>query len=203
MQPQNKILKDYVKLRQLYESGVVFTAFDTETTALSPNEGRIIEIGAVKFNKDGIISTYSKLFNPHIFIPQFIEDLTHISNEMVKDCPLIENELPDFMDFISNTILIGHNVQFDLNWLNAECINSNLHPSTNKAIDSLQYSIWAMPELEKHKLEFLADYFKIDKGSSHRAFDDANTCMELFKRLIYTKRPSRKMIKKLNAQKKA
>ena len=81
---------------------------------------------------------------------------------------------------INNTILIAHNAQFDLNFLNAECEKSGLESTKNKVIDTLQYSKWAFPDLEKHKLDFLADYFKINKGSSHRAFDDAETCRQLF-----------------------
>ena len=60
----------------------------------------------------------------------------------------------------------------------------NLRATKNPTIDTLQYSYFKLPKLEKHKLDYLADYFKINKGSSHRAFDDANTCMELFKILV-------------------
>ena len=180
MKRQNKILKDFRKLHLLYEEGAIFTAFDTETTGLSPTNCRIIEIGAIKFSKEGIIQKYSQLFNPQCEIPYFISQLTHINQDMVDCCKTINCHLPDFLDMINNTNLIAHNAQFDLNFLNAECEKSGLESTKNKVIDTLQYSKWAFPDLEKHKLDFLADYFKINKGSSHRAFDDAETCRQLF-----------------------
>ena len=180
MKHQNKILKDFKKLHILYEEGAVFTVFDTETTGLSPSNCRIIEIGAIKFSKDGIIDTFSQLFNPECLIPWHISQLTHIDQQMVSCCKPICYYLPDFLKMIEDTILIAHNAQFDLNFLNSECEKAELPTTKNKVIDTLQYSKWAFPELEKHKLDFLADYFKIDKGSSHRALDDAETCRQLF-----------------------
>ena len=60
MQHPNKKITDLRRLRKLYEEGAVFTAFDTETSGISPTNSRIIEIGAVQFTKDGIISKWSK-----------------------------------------------------------------------------------------------------------------------------------------------
>lgn len=180
MQHQNKFFKEYKKLHLLYEEGAVFTAFDTETTALSPSSGRVIEIGAVKFNNDGIIDTFNTLINPESLIPPFITGLTHITQDMVKNSPVMKSILPEFLVFITDTVLIAHNAQFDLNFINAECTWADLPPARNKVIDTLQYSKWAFPEAEKHKLDFLADYLKLKKGSSHRAFDDADTCRQLF-----------------------
>jgi len=180
MQHLNKILKDYKKLHLLYNSGAVFTAFDTETTGISPSNSRIIEIGAVTFNKDGIISTWNQLFNPGIPIPPFITGLTHISDSMVQDCPRIEECLPYFVSLISDNCLIAHNAQFDLNFINSELEWAGMTPTKNRTIDTLRYSQWAYPELPKHKLDYLADTLKINKGTSHRALDDALTCMNLF-----------------------
>ena len=182
---QNKILKDFNKLHRLYENGAVFTAFDTETTGLSPTNGRIIEMGAVKFSKNGIISKWNHLFNPEMLIPDFIVKLTHISNDMVYNCKKISFYLPSFLELIKNTILIAHNAQFDLNFLNAECEWANFTPTHNKVIDTLQFSQHVFPNLEKHKLEYLADYFNFEKKISHRAFDDADTCRQLFLKCLY------------------
>lgn len=177
---QNRILKDFKKLHHLYFDGEVFVAFDTETTSLSSKTGNIIEIGAVSFDKNGIISTWNSLFNPGYHIPPEITNLTHITDEMVFNSPKIESKLQNFMQFIDNHILIAHNAMFDLKFLNKELRNSGMKESSNKVIDTLMYSKWAYPTLPKHKLNFLADYFNFDKGQSHRATDDAFTCMQLF-----------------------
>ncbi|MCR5436516.1 MAG: 3'-5' exonuclease [Treponema sp.] len=180
MQHPNRILKDFKKMHLLYEAGAVFTAIDTETTSITPKNGRIMEIGAVKFDKDGIISTFNQLFNPQCIIPPFVSQLTGITQRMVITSPLISEKLPDFIKMIENTILIAHNAQFDLNFINAECIRFELEPTGNKAIDTLQFSRWFYPSMEKHKLDYLAQQLKIDSGHSHRTYDDANACMHLF-----------------------
>lgn len=185
MQHPNKLLKDYKKLHRFYENGAVFTAFDTETTDISPTNGRIMEIGAVKFSKDdGIIGTWHHLFNPECEIPPFISQLTHITQDMVENEPLIAQELPSFLEFIGDSILIAHNAQFDLNFLVSECEKAGLEVPANKAIDTLQYSRFTYPTFERHKLGFLAEALSIDPGNAHRADDDARVCMELFKNLV-------------------
>lgn len=177
---QNKKITDLKMVLRLFDKGVPFIAFDTETTSLSPNTGRIIEIGAVKFNKDGPISFFSQLINPQTIIPPFITELTGITTKMTILQPSMYKVLPSFLDFIEDTTLIAHNAQFDMNFLNAECIKCNMNPTKNKFIDTLIISNRCFPELEKHKLDFLADNLNLDKGNSHRALDDAKTCYELF-----------------------
>lgn len=184
MQHPNKKLTDYRRLYKLYNEGAIFTAFDTETTTITPTTGRIIEIGAVKFSKDGIISNWTNLFYPAQTLSPFIINLTHITQEMVDGADPIQDHIASFLSFIKDTILVAHNAQFDLNFLNAECQTCGYPVTHNKVIDTLQLSRERFPNFSKHKLDFLADAFKIDKGSSHRALDDAKTCMELFKLCI-------------------
>ena len=180
MQHPNKKITDLRRLRRLYEDGAVFTAFDTETTGITPTNSRIIEIGAVRFTKDGILSKWSQLFYPNQILSPFIIELTHITQEMVDAADPINKHLPNFLGIIKDSILVAHNAQFDLNFLNAECENCGMPVTKNYAVDTLLLSRRIFPEAERHKLDFLADMLGIDKGSSHRAFDDAVTCMELF-----------------------
>ena len=184
MQHPNKKITDFRRLYQLYEAGTVFTAFDTETTTITPTTGRIIEIGAIRFNKDGIIKTWNRLFNPGQVLSPFIVDLTHITQDMVDSADHIETHIDFFLDFIKDSVLMAHNAQFDLNFLNAECNHCGYPVTKNKVIDTLELSRWKFPDFKRHKLDYLADTLKINKGSSHRALDDANTCMELFKYCI-------------------
>ena len=187
MQHPNKKITDLRRLRKLYEEGAVFTAFDTETSGITPTTSRIIEIGAVRFTKDGIISKWSKLFDPDQILSPFIINLTHITQEMVDAADPINKHIRDFLNFLGSSIIVAHNAQFDLNFLNAECENCGLPLTKNQAVDTLQLSRILIPEAEYHKLDFLADFLGIDKGSSHRALDDAITCMELFKKCLEKK----------------
>ena len=136
MQPANKFLKDYRKMFRLLKEGKTFTAFDTETTGLSSQNCRIIEIGAVSFNSSGVIKTYNTVINPKTQIPPELVKLTHISDEMVKDKPFIEDILPEFLNFIDSSIIVAHNAQFDLRFLNAELNRSGLDESNFKIDDS-------------------------------------------------------------------
>jgi DNA polymerase III subunit epsilon len=177
---RNKLFRDFRLLSRILDSGTVLTALDTETTGLFPDTGRIIEIGAVRFNKDGILETYNKLVNPGCTISSEVTRINHIDNTMVLSCPPIDVILPTFMDFIGDSILIAHNANFDLDFLNAELLRSNFTRLKNNAIDTLEFSRWAYPKLSKHSLQFLAQAFAIDVKHAHRAEDDARVCMEIF-----------------------
>ena len=104
----NKIIDDFRKLQILLDSGASFIAFDTETTGLKPDTDRIIEIGAVKFDKNGIIDKFETLVNPQKSIPAECTAINHITNEMIKDAPLSKDALKDFVEFIKDGIIIAH-----------------------------------------------------------------------------------------------
>ena len=180
MRHPNKNISDIKRLCKLYNEGAVFTAFDTETSSITPSTGRIIEIGAVKFTKNKIISSWNMIFNPHQILSPFIVNLTHISQQMVDESDVIDLHLKDFIEFTENSIIVAHNAQFDMNFLNSECEKCCLPPVKNKVADTLKLSRLLFSDFASHKLDFLANQFIIDKGSSHRALDDAKTCMELF-----------------------
>lgn len=180
MQLANKVFKDYRKLARFLMDGAVFTAFDTETTGLSAEKDRIIEIGAVQFNSDGILGRFNTLINPQIPIPSFITSLTHISNKMIEEAPLIGNILKDFQQFLGDSIIVGHNVQFDIRFLHAEEKRCGLKESMNMFIDTLGLCRWAYPELGKYKQEEMAKMLGIKAENAHRAWEDAFVCGNIF-----------------------
>lgn len=184
MQQQTNFFRDYRKLALLLQEGATFTAFDTETTGLHCQTCRIIEIGAVKFNADGIIDQFNTLINPQCDIPLECTNINNITNEMVKDSPVINKILPDFLDFIKGTYIVAHNASFDMRFLNAEIERCNLKPINNKVIDTLHMSRWAFPDLKKYKQPILAEMLGIKVTNAHRACDDAFVCGNLFLNMI-------------------
>ena len=180
MLPQNNIFRNYRLLQTLLKDGGVFTCFDTETTGLHPEENNVIEIGAVKFDIDGVLDRFEVLINPGYSIPEKVTKVNHITDEMVSSCPVIADVLPDFLKFIGNSYLIAHNANFDLNFVNAELIRNSMKPMANKTIDTLDLARWAYPQLGKYNLQFLAQKFAINVENAHRADDDARVCMEFF-----------------------
>ncbi len=178
------LLNDYRRMNRLLEGGAVFCALDTETTGLKPAEERIIEIGAVKFDKNGELDRFSTLVNPRILIPQFCQELTGITNKMVFGQKEFKDIARDLLSFLGDSIIIAHNAQFDLRFVNAELERINHEVLFNKAIDTLRFSRWAYPDNEHWTLQFLAEQLKIEVKAAHRAEDDARVCMELFLRCI-------------------
>lgn len=171
-------------MNRLLEGGAVFCALDTETTGLKPAEERIIEIGAVKFDKSGELDRFSTLVNPRILIPQFCQELTGITNKMVFGQKEFKDIAGDLLSFLGDSIIIAHNAQFDLRFVNAELERMNHEVLFNKAIDTLRFSRWSYPENEHWTLQFLARQLEIEVKAAHRAEDDARVCMELFLRCI-------------------
>ena len=188
MPQQNKFFKNYDRLSQFANSEErVFVAFDTETTGLSSERDRVIEIGAVKFTVDREIERFSALINPEMPIPKAASSVNHITDFMVKDCPKIKEILPSFTKFIDGAVLIAHNASFDLNFMNAELERNGFSRLSNTSIDTLQLSRWAFPHFAQHKLQFLAEKLNITVTEAHRATDDAFVCMQLFLRILTEK----------------
>ncbi len=180
----NKFLKDYRRMFRLLDRGGTFVAFDTETTGLNAEECRIIEIGAVKFDRNGVIEKFGTLVDPQTPIPQRITQITNITDSMVHGRPLIGAVLKDFITFIGESILVAHNAQFDLRFLKAECERSGLPAVSNQVVDTLQFSRWTFPELGGYRQTRMAQVLGVKVLSAHRAYDDAEVCGNIFLNLI-------------------
>lgn len=185
------IIKDYKKLPALLAEGAVFCAFDTETTGLSSETDRVIEVGAVKFCMRSrelvVLDTFDQLVNPGFALPSLCSEISHITDDMVRDMPRIEKVLPDFLRFISGSILIAHNAPFDLKFMNAELSRANLPSLSNKCVDTLRMSRTLLPANDHWNLQFLAKQFAVDVHAAHRACDDARVCMEIMLHLLAAK----------------
>ena len=159
-----------------YTEGAVFVAFDLETTGLDPKQDRIVEIGAAKFDKKGLVARFSALINPGIPMPHEAGKVNGISDEMLKGKPAVGEVLPDFLGFIENSILAAHNAPFDCGFVNAHC------DLPNHIADTLVFSREAFPGLRSYSLQNLAAELDIPARNAHRAEDDALLCMEIFLR---------------------
>ena len=169
---------------RLLDEGNTFVALDTETTGLIAEKCRIIEIGAVKFSKTGIVSRFSTLINPKEIIPPQISEITGITASMLEGKPQVSDICDDFIKFLDDTIIVGHNIQFDLRFLKAEFERIGKLPLKNQVIDTLQFARWALPEQKQFKQTVLADLFAIEVKNAHRAFEDAEICGNIFLNLI-------------------
>ncbi|GHU65249.1 DNA polymerase III subunit epsilon [Spirochaetia bacterium] len=179
----------YNEAETLYFGNAIFAAFDLETTGLDAQKDRIVEIGAVKFDRRGLIARFSTLINPGIPMPIEAGRVNNITDSMLKNQPSIDEVLPDFIGFIKNTILIAHNAPFDCGFINAKLKEKRdwtppFSALPNRIIDTLVFSREAFPGRSTYKLGELARDLEIPAGDAHRAADDAGVCMGIFLRCI-------------------
>ncbi|MCI8874051.1 MAG: PolC-type DNA polymerase III [Lachnospiraceae bacterium] len=160
-----------------------YVVFDLETTGFSPVNNRIIEIGAVKVCQGKITDRFSTFVNPQVPIPYKIEELTNIRDDMVLDAPLIEDALPEFLEFCSGAIMVAHNAGFDMSFISKNCERQGL-PCEYTVIDTVALARVLMPQLNRFKLDTVAKALKISLENHHRAVDDAACTAEIFVKFI-------------------
>lgn len=164
-----------------------FTALDLETTGLDPQADMIIEVGAIKVRGGAEKERYHRLVNPGRPIPWIVTDITGITDDMVEGQPTIEEVLPDFLSWLSDDIILGHNVGFDVNFLydNSERIIGK--PFANDYIDTLRLARYLYPEERHNRLSDLIKRFGIAETQTHRALDDVEqtiACYEFMRRRV-------------------
>ena len=161
-----------LKGKSLIEDLNDYTVVDIETTGMNWNFCNILEISALKVRNKQIVDKFSKLINPHEPIPFFIRNLTGITDEMVCNAPELEEVLKDFKNFLNKDIIVGHNVNFDVNFLYDNFLNVLYEPLSNNFVDTLRIARRLLPELKHHKLDNLTDYYNIKARDKHRALND-------------------------------
>ena len=163
-----------------------YVVFDLETTGLSIIEDRITEIGAIKYVNGVEVDNLSILINPEKKIPKYIEEKTHISNEMVEKERPIRDVLPQILDFIKGTILVSHNIEFDYLMLNQALLDNGYEGLTQPGVDTLQISRYLWPSARSHSLEGLSKRLEVsyDTKSAHRAVYDAKVLTSCFSDLL-------------------
>ncbi len=148
--------------------------FDIETTGLNKKYEVIIEIGAVVLKNGEITETFNTFVAPgRILSPEIIR-LTGITDEMLVGAPSQEEALRAFLDFAGNRPLAAHNADFDMGFIAAGCRKYGI-PFFNPSVDSLILAQNLLPDLNKYKLDIVAEYLHLPAFNHHRASDDAAT----------------------------
>ncbi|MDY2762908.1 MAG: PolC-type DNA polymerase III [Faecalimonas umbilicata] len=160
-----------------------FVVFDIETTGFSAAEDRIIEIGAVKITDGAIVDRFSTFVNPEVPIPFEIQQLTHITDDMVLEAPKIEEALPAFLDFVGESALVAHNVGFDVGFIEQNCVRLG-RSRTFTSVDTVGLARVLLPTLSKYKLNIVAKALNISLENHHRAVDDAAATAEIYVKFI-------------------
>ena len=151
-------------------------ALDIESTGFDTSLDQVIEIAAVKFAGDKIIDTFESFINPQIAIPQIITHITGIKDVDVANAPTLESLKTKIEEFIGDAPIVGHNIDFDVNFLRAKGVNM-----PGPLYDTLQLSMILLPGLASYSMDTLGRVLKLDHKNKHRAMTDTVACMKLFR----------------------
>ena len=164
---------------------VPFCVLDLETTGLSPDTEGITEIGAVRYEHGIEVGRFQTLVNPDAPIPPRITIVTGITQAMVIDAPKVGEALPALLEFIGDAVIVGHNVRFDMSFLNAASIRLGYGRLPNRSVDTLRLARrLARKDLRNFKLSSLAAYFGSPVTPNHRALDDTLATAHVFWALL-------------------
>jgi DNA polymerase III subunit epsilon len=164
---------------------VTFCILDLETTGGSARTCEITEIGAVKYRHGDEIGSFQTLVDPGAPIPPSITILTGITHAMVVDAPRIETALPDFLEFIGSAVIVGHNIRFDMSFLNHASERLGYRRIDNATVDTAALARRLVrSEVRNLRLQSLAAHFRSPVTPNHRALADAMATAHVFHGLL-------------------
>lgn len=155
-----------------------YCVLDIETTGLSWQKDKIIEIGILKVRNKEIVERYSQLINPQQNISPFITQLTGIDNQMIEDMPVLSSVQDDILQFLGYDPIIGHNTAFDLNFI-ANHFQINL---SNEYMDTVQFCRKVYPQMPHHRLTDMVEFLGLSTNE-HRSLADCISTYELYEHL--------------------
>lgn len=170
-----------------------YCVLDLETTGFSATTEKITEVGIMKVKNGEVIDEFSCFVNPEKHIPQRVTEVTNITDDMVKDAETIEQVFPKILTFIKDSVLVAHNAPFDMGFLKQNAKNLG-YEFDYTYLDTLSLAKDLFPEYKKYKLGKIAENLGIKVEVAHRALDDVDTTVKVFKVML-------DMLKKRGAQK--
>lgn len=159
-----------------------YVVLDVETTGLKPESDKIIEIGMVKVSGGKPCEEFSSFVNPEMPVPTRISKITGITNEDVASAPLFSSLSGQIASFLGDSLILGHNVGFDLSFLIPALESCGVRPSFT-CLDTCALARKAFPELPNHKLDTLISALSLSECQTHRALDDVYCTLALFNKI--------------------
>ncbi len=154
-------------------SQVTFVVVDVETTGGSPATSSLTEVAAARYRGGQMLGTYQTLVRPDERIPPWITALTGISDAMVTDAPRVGEMLPSLLEFVGGAVLVGHNLRFDLSFLDHALVSTGREPLPNATVDTLALARRLVRDMVPDcKLGTLASSLRLSHQPSHRALTD-------------------------------
>ncbi|MCI8924874.1 MAG: DNA polymerase III subunit epsilon [Lachnospiraceae bacterium] len=161
-----------------------YVVFDLETTGISCYNDQVVEISAVKVSKGQVVEEFTSLVNPKCPIPYRASMVNGITDEMVKDAPAFDKVLADFLGFIGDHVLVGHNIHtFDMKFIYRDCEKFWGKVPENNYVDTLSLARMCLAELGHYKLTDLSEYYGVSTKGAHRALNDCRMNQIIYERL--------------------
>lgn len=170
----------YADIASLPMENLEYVIVDTETTGLNVKRDEIVQIGAVRIVDGKLLEgdSFERLVNPGRPIPKDSIRFHGITDDMVAHAPGIEEMLAEFLDYAGDAVLVGHNIAFDLSFMN----RAGAVP--NPSLDTMLLSIAAFPSRRDHTLDSLSEHFDEIVEDRHTALGDADLTARIFLRLL-------------------
>ena len=180
----SKMANRTYKGQSLIQDIADYTVVDIETTGLSPNRDSIIEISALRVRNSSVGDVFSSLINPGYEIPNFITELTGITNTMLQSAPKIDAVLPQFLEFLGNDVIVGHNVNFDINFLYDNSVELLSKPLSNNFVDTMRIARKLFPDSPHHRLQDISLMLFVNYSDAHRAEQDCRITYQCYTKMI-------------------
>ncbi|WP_425807618.1 DNA polymerase III subunit alpha [Desulfitobacterium sp. Sab5] len=160
-----------------------YCVLDLETTGFSTVTEKITEIGIMKLQGGKVIDEFSCFVNPEKPIPARVVEVTNITDDMVKDAETIDQVFPKILDFMNGSVLVAHNAEFDIGFLkhNAKVLGYDFDYTY---VDTLTLAKELFPDYKTYKLGRIAKNLGIKVEVAHRALDDVDTTVKVFKVML-------------------
>ena len=160
-----------------------YCVLDLETTGLSAKTEKITEIGIMKVKNGEVVDEFCEFVNPEKHIPDRVQEITHITDDMVIDAPKIEELFPKVLEFIKGSVLVAHNATFDIGFLKNVAKDLG-YEFDYTYVDTLPLARKLYPNLKKHKLGKIAEHLGIEVIVAHRALDDVDTTVKVLREMM-------------------
>ncbi len=160
-----------------------YCVLDLETTGFSPRLEKITEIGVMKYQDGKVIDKFSCFVNPEKSIPPRVVEVTGITDDMVRNAETIDKVFPKLLEFIKDSVLVAHNAEFDVGFLRHFAKELG-YEFDFTYLDTLSLAYELFPEYKTYKLGRIAKNLGIKVDVAHRALDDVDTTVKVFKVML-------------------
>lgn len=167
-----------------------YIVLDLETTGYNPHFDEIIEVACIRYSGSEKIDSFHSYVQPTPYgddsihyVDDFITKLTGITDDMLVTAPKFKDIANELYDYLGDSVIVGHNVNFDINFLYDNFLKCLGCKFKNDYLDTMRLSRIALPDLPHHRLKDLKEYFSID-GVQHRALNDCQITHTVLSKLL-------------------